>query len=215
MNNLIIILQQFKKPDREFLREKECLICLETLDSEPITNLVMLPCECSNSTFHINCIRTMLETGENKNFCPHCKTVYQLQQPVQPNLEDRRQKQYSYIMIIHILSNSMMNIINISIMDEYTDNIMSRIVSKLLLVFYFCKILINACILFYLKTDVDSLKSNLCVSYTIQTMMFVLLICLISSIENDFTSMILLSNNIVFNFSDLGFRITIEYRCIE
>ena len=82
-NNEIIKtqLQNFKTPDREFLKDKDCLICLEPVDLE-MNKLVALPCNCANSTYHTTCIIQLLKSGENKNFCPHCKYVYQMHSAV-------------------------------------------------------------------------------------------------------------------------------------
>ena len=45
-NQIITILQNFEKPDKEFLYNKECLICLESVDVESQT-IVKLPCKCA------------------------------------------------------------------------------------------------------------------------------------------------------------------------
>ena len=54
MNNFI---SQFEKPDKDFIKDKECLICLESVDLE-LNKIVKLPCVCSNSVYHIICIET-------------------------------------------------------------------------------------------------------------------------------------------------------------
>jgi len=61
--------------DRNNLIGKECLICLESIDIEE-QKLIKLPCNCSNSVYHISCITLFLNSGNNKNFCPHCKNIY-------------------------------------------------------------------------------------------------------------------------------------------
>jgi hypothetical protein len=38
---------------------------------------------CKYSVYHIICIIKLLHSGENKNFCPHCKTKYII--PINPN----------------------------------------------------------------------------------------------------------------------------------
>lgn len=217
MNNTIIILQKFKKPHTTDLENKECLICLESFSIE-LGEIVKLPCNCANSTYHITCITTFLESGQNKNFCPHCKTPYVLVEPqlqpieVLPLRPDIIHYRYTYITVIHILSNTLMNVINISMIGEYKEPNVAGVVSKLLTAFYFCKLLVNICIMFYIKSDTEQLKSYLAMSYIIQTMLFVLLIYLMSSIENDFSSIALLMNNVFFSFTDLAFRIIIECR---
>ena len=77
-NHIIIILQKFEKPDTGFLKDKECLICLESLDDLESNKFVQLPCKCSNSVYHIDCIVKLINSGDNKNFCPHCKTKYEI-----------------------------------------------------------------------------------------------------------------------------------------
>ena len=76
-NHIITILQEFEKPDKSFLIDKECLICLESINIEAL-KIVKLPCGCSNSVYHIVCILKLLDSGKNKNFCPHCKTNYEI-----------------------------------------------------------------------------------------------------------------------------------------
>ena len=76
-------LQRFIKPDKEFLKDKECLICLEPMDLE-MNQIVKLPCGCANSAYHIPCIVKLLASGKNKNFCPHCKAEYNLLLQVVP-----------------------------------------------------------------------------------------------------------------------------------
>ena len=78
MDNFIISnLEKFEKPNKDFIKNKECLICLESIDIEA-NKIVKLPCGCSNSVYHITCIKRLLDSGQNKNFCPHCKTKYVL-----------------------------------------------------------------------------------------------------------------------------------------
>ena len=54
-NHIISILQNFDKPDHNFLKDKECLICLESIDIET-NKIVKLPCQCKYSVYHIICI---------------------------------------------------------------------------------------------------------------------------------------------------------------
>jgi len=65
-------LENKDNPDIKPISNKECLICLEELE----TNLIQLPCECSSNIYHRECIDKMLKSGTNKNFCPHCKQKY-------------------------------------------------------------------------------------------------------------------------------------------
>lgn len=197
------LLQKFKKPDKSFVLEKECLICLESVDIE-LQKIVKLPCECANSTYHIVCIIQLLQSGQNKNFCPHCKTTYELLVQEPPN-------QLRCILFFHILSNSVLNVINISTISDDYHNTNANIISKILLISYFCKMLFNCCITINCKKEPEKMESNLYLSYIIQTVLFGLLVTLIAKIENDFNSAILMANNVLFCFGDLAFRITFEY----
>ena len=76
-NQIISSLQLYKKPDKDFLKDKDCLICFETIDLEA-GKIVKLPCGCANSVYHISCIVRLLGSGENKNFCPHCRGKYDI-----------------------------------------------------------------------------------------------------------------------------------------
>jgi hypothetical protein len=216
MNNHVInILHNFKKPDKEFIKDKECLICLETFDLELCNKIIKLQCECANSAYHINCITQLLESGQNKNFCPHCKKIYNMSVTapvVEPVIEDNmRTRMFVTIIFVHIISNSLMNIINISELKEYSETDVN-IVSKLLLICYFFKLLVNAWIIFKVKANAEKIESYLSLSYTIQTLLFILLICLLSSVKKDFNSIILIINNVFFYFSDLAFRIALDCR---
>ena len=220
MNNHVInILHNFKKPDKEFIKDKECLICLEPFDLELCNKIIKLPCECANSAYHINCITQLLESGQNKNFCPHCKKIYNISvqelipAPVAaPIVEDNiRTRMFVTILFVHIISNSLMNIINISELREYSETDVN-IVAKLLLICYFFKLLVNTWIVFKVKADTEKIESYLSLSYTIQTLLFILLICLLSSVKKDFNSIILIINNVFFYFCDLIFRIALDCR---
>jgi hypothetical protein len=76
-DHIISFLHSFEKPEQNFIKDKECLICLEPFDLEA-NQIVMLPCVCSNSVYHIDCILKLITSGEDKNFCPHCKRKYEL-----------------------------------------------------------------------------------------------------------------------------------------
>ncbi len=209
-----MFLHTFEKPDKNRLKDQECPICLDSIDVE-MNTIVQLPCKCSNAIYHITCIQRLLESGQNKNFCPHCKTTYQInnnnnnehvvvvgQQPVP--------RKYVFIFIIHIFSNTVMNLINIGFLGDY-ENSLSDLISKILLIFCFCKVLLNACFIFTLRDDQHRIKTHLCISYFFQSVLFFLLICLLSSVKMNFISIVILSNNTVFYFSDFACRISIEY----
>lgn len=208
------------KPDKDSLKDKECLICLELMESESLTNLVKLPCGCANSTYHILCITLLLESGENKNFCPHCKTVYHAMPAVSDisilhadSLTHRelQTKHYCHIMMFHLLSNTVMNITNICI---------TRIIPKyntypelqVLMIFYFSKVFFNYCILVYSKNNIDKIDSVLVYSYTFQTVLFGGLVYGVTKINNDYISAILVLNNVFLVGFDLAFRLITENR---
>lgn len=229
-------LEKFLVLDKTLIKDKECIICLESLsnDVESATaTIIMLPCKCANSSYHIACIIQLLMSGQNKNFCPHCRTNYdvseqqqpilgQRQQPIldqpildQPILaqqdEEYRYRKYSYIFIVHIISNSIMNIINISMIGDY-DKTDANIVSKLLVICYFFKLLINCVFIFTMKRDADRLEKQLTSSYLIQVLLFVLLVSLLSTSKINFSAILLLANNITFSVSDSMMRICLECR---
>lgn len=234
---IITSLQLYKKPDKDFLKDKDCLICYETIDLEA-PKIVKLPCGCANSVYHIHCIVRLLGSGENKNFCPHCRGKYEINirqavpviaatindvtinaaNIIRPEANARTQL-LSYIMMVHILSNSVMNIINIGMSKDYPDdnrvNNCVNIVSKILLVSFLCKIIINAGIMINLKSNIDKLEHHLCLSYTVQTFIFVMLVSLVCMIKNDFTSVMMLVNNIFFGITDIGFRVALEYKRVN
>jgi hypothetical protein len=158
-NHIISILQKFEKPDASFLKDKECLICLESLDDLESNKFVQLPCKCSNSTYHIDCIVKLINSGENKNFCPHCKTKYEIPLQIQQIqvLRPRHQvvpynvinielgipinyeqiKSFTRILVFHVISNSIMNVINIVVARNYADNNNNPEELQVLMLFYF------------------------------------------------------------------------------
>ena len=198
---------------------KECIICLESLESQKI---VSLPCKCSNSVYHVACISQLLLSGENKNFCPHCRQKYEVVPhavlPTEPRAEqpaeqrpdaDIESRKLTYIYVVHILTNSFMNVVNIGMSNDY-ENAETNIISKILLILYFCKIVINVCIIVHTKSDLEKIKKSLTLSYTIQTIMFILLICLLATTKKrTATDWLLFGNNVVFCFGDIIVRIRI------
>ena len=222
---IISTLQLYKKPDKDFLKDKDCLICFETIDLEE-AKIVKLPCGCANSVYHIHCIVHLLGSGENKNFCPHCRGKYEINiRQAFPVIDvpindvtmnaatvNARTQLLSYVMMVHILSNSVMNIINVGMSKDYPDNNRVNIVSKMLLVSFLCKIIINAGIMINLKSNIDKLEHHLCLSYTVQSFIFIMLVSLVCMIKNDFVTVMMLVNNIFFGLTDIGFRVALEYK---
>ena len=230
-NHIIKNLQNFEKPDKSFLIDKECLICLETIDIEAL-KIVKLPCGCSNSVYHIVCILKLLDSGKNKNFCPHCKTNYEIplkqtEQPVArhqvlpyntvnteitPPNQILQIKILTRILIFHILINSLMNINNIiisKICDGYNSQLDELHVSML---FYFCKLFFNYIMLCYAKNNITKIDDCLVCSYVFQTVLFGLLIYILTKIKNDNNSTLLLLNNLLLCSVDLMYRIFSEYK---
>jgi len=219
-NHIITILQQFEKPNADFIKDKECLICLEEFDIESL-KIVMLPCKCSNSVYHIDCIVKFLQSGQKKNFCPHCKGKYeiQLEEQIQhlipintnPQNQDIIRSKFTHILVVHILSNSIMNIINIVVARKRNDyNNPEEL--QLLMLFYFVKIFFNYCIFMYSKNNIDKIEDCLVYSYVFQTVLFFFLIYTLTKIKNDENSTVLILNNVLSSFLDLTFRIIVEYK---
>jgi hypothetical protein len=227
MNNdehKISILQQFEKPEPEFIKDKECLICLEVFDLEANQH-VMLPCKCANSVYHVGCILLLLNSGQNKNFCPHCKGNYymslqipsqqlvnftQIQEAVmqQQNLQLTN---FTHVLVVHIISNSIMNITNIVVArNAFKTNVVEAL--QVLILFYFCKLFFNYCILMYSKSNIDRIEDCLVYSYTYQMVLFGFLIYALSKMKTDYNFVILILNNVFLGFGDLAFRIIIERR---
>ena len=219
MNNdehKISILQQFEKPEPNFIKDKECLICLEVFDLEA-NHHVMLPCKCANSVYHIGCILLLLNSGQNKNFCPHCKTNYNIlmQNQILPNLTQMQEIQnlqvtnFTHILMVHILSNSIMNIINIVVARTSLDMNVDEAL-QVLLMFYFCKLFFNYCILMYSKSHIEKIEDCLVFSYFYQIILFGLLIYSLTKMKTDINFIVLIINNVLLGFGDLTFRIIIE-----
>ncbi len=68
--------ETFPKP--EFNPESSCIICLENIDIESGKKYIGLPCSCSNSIYHIECLLQWIKSGSNKNYCVHCKKVFEI-----------------------------------------------------------------------------------------------------------------------------------------
>jgi hypothetical protein len=185
MNNFITQLENFEKPDINFIKNKECLICLETINIE-LNKILKLPCACANSVYHIICIETFLKSGQKKNFCPHCKTKYVLsliEEPIPlplPNYieinrvnNEYKLKKFTEIMLFHVVSNSLMNIINLLITRNYS-NRSQKI--QVLALFYFCKIFLNFCLFLFSKNNIERIENFLVYSYVYQVVLIVFLI---------------------------------------
>ena len=215
-------LQDFKKPDRDFLKDKDCLICLETVDVE-MNLIVALPCNCANSAYHITCIVQMLQSGENKNFCPHCKTAYQFSVPVVPllpslssmELEADHQafilKNYTHMIMFHLLSNTFLNFFNLFLCKTHSSYNTSVELQALMPIYIF-KLLCNSLYLILLMNNVERIANMLIISYTFQTMLFGLMIFALTQVKNDINSGFMVMLNVVSGGADVLFRFIIERR---
>lgn len=210
-----MFLQNFPKPERTSLVDKECIICFESLDME-IDKIVELPCKCSNAVYHVNCLVLHLESGETKNFCPHCRTTFpngnnnNTPQEVVRGPVPLDERKLAYIFIIHIFTNTLMNLISIGMLDDIYTNTIKNVVCKILIASFFSKVVFNAFLMFTLKYYRENLNSHISASYSLQTIIFVLLICFLSSVRMNFRLGFLLANNLFFCLGDLFFRISIE-----
>ena len=227
-NHIITILQNFEKPDADFLKEKECLICLETFDLESNKNIVKLPCKCSNSAYHIDCIVKLLNSGENKNFCPHCKTKYEHPLQIQiaryqvlpynvlniqldlPDINPQL-KNFTGILILHTLSNSFMNVINV-VISRSSPDYDSSVELQVLMILYFLKIFFNYAIFVYSKNNIEKIENSLLYSYTVQIVLFGLSIYTLTKINNNNRLITLTVINAIFGFGDFIYRKILENR---
>jgi len=193
-----------------------------------MNQLVKLPCGCANSAYHIPCIIQLLESGENKNFCPHCKTKYtiRLEQRVtiqqvvpvdqlgiirQELINDSRIKNNVQILLFHLLINSIMNIISIFVSRDYRGyNNYSEL--QVLMLFYFLKVFCNFCSLGYSKNNIEKKETILIFSYVYQITIFGLTIYTLAIIKNDNLTAVLLANNMLLVIIDVVFRVFVEYK---
>jgi hypothetical protein len=237
-NHIITILQKFEKPDTTFLKDKECLICLESLDDLESNKFVQLPCKCSNSVYHIDCIVKLINSGDDKNFCPHCKTKYEIPLKIQvarnqivpyteintnqlPNLAQINQEirnvqitKFTEILIIHGLSNSVMNLINIIATRVCVDYDSSTELQVLMLIYFF-KLFFNYSIFVYSKNSIQKIEDCLIYSYAFQVILFGFFIYMLNKIKNDSKTTVIIINNVLFSFADFVYRKIIENKMIN
>ncbi len=237
-NHIITILQTFEKPDKTFLTDKDCLICLEVFDLES-NNIVKLPCGCNNSAYHIDCIVKLLQSGNNKNFCPHCKTKYEMplkikasrnqivpyteinttnllpnQRQINQEMRNLQITNFTTIIIIHGVSNSVMNLINV-IATRVCVDYDSSIELQVLMLVYFFKLFFNYWIFVYSKNSIQKIEECLIYSYAFQVILFGFFIYILTKIKNDNKTNVIIINNIMFTFADLIYRKIIENKMIN
>ena len=217
-------LQKFEKPDTDFLKDKECLICLEPMDLE-MNQIVMLPCKCANSAYHIPCITKLLQSGENKNFCPHCKGKYKIefQQMVamQNNylirmehanrIYELRISNFVKILVFHLVSNTTVNIIGISLSMSYPQY-NNHVELNVLIFFYFFKLFLNYGLLMFSKHNIDRIENILWCSYIYNIVAFGFLLYSSGKLTKNNLYIILILNNVLFGLLDLAFRYVLEYK---
>ena len=205
------------------------MICLESVDLE-LNQIVKLPCNCANSVYHIICIETFLKSGEHKNFCPHCKTKYviPLEEPLQEqvpiqnyivinrpnntNRDEYRLIKITEIMLFHVVTNSIMNIVNLFIVKDGS-NIEDEI--QALALFYLCKIFLNFGIFMFSKNNNEKIENLLICSYTYQAVLIGFLIYTLTKTKDSNNTIFLIMNNIIFSIIDILFRVIKEYTCRE
>jgi hypothetical protein len=234
-NHIITILEKFEKPAENSLKEKQCLICLEPFDLESNT-FVQLPCKCSSPVYHTDCIVKLLNSGDNKNFCPHCKTNYE--NPVkikvaanqvasnqvvpynvpniqlEPEINYEQVKNFTGILILHTLSNSFMNVINVVITRSSPGYDIS-VELQVLMVFYFFKIFFNYVIFVYSKNNIEKIEDSLLCSYTFQIVLLGLSVYALTKLNNDNRLITLIVINTIFSFGDFIYRKILENRTIN
>lgn len=180
--------------------------------------IVALPCNCANSAYHITCIVQMLQSGDNKNFCPHCKTAYlaPLTHPVVPDADHQSfiLKNYTHIIMFHLLSNTFLNFFNLFLCKTHS-SYNSSVELQALMPIYIFKLLCNSLYLILLMNNVERIANMLLISYTFQTMLFGLMIYTFTQIENDVNSGFMIMLNVVSGGADVLFRFIIERRIIN
>jgi hypothetical protein len=76
-----------------------------------------------------------------------------------------------------------------------------------LLVFYFSKVVLNAFSVILAKTEIEKIETALFFSYAMQTIIFIMLVCLLATVRTDLYAIVTVVNNIIFGFTDIGVRI--------
>jgi hypothetical protein len=148
--------------------------------------------------------------NQNQIVLPNQQQAVMQQQAViqQQNLQVTN---FTHILVVHIISNSIMNITNIVASKNSVETNRDEMLQVLIL-FYFCKLFFNYVILMYSKSHIERIEDCLVVSYTYQMVLFGFLIYALSKMKTDSNFIILIINNVLLGFGDLAFRIIIERR---
>jgi hypothetical protein len=209
---------------------KECLICLEIINIES-GNLIRLPCKCTSSIYHKECIEKMLLYGRNKNFCPHCKQKYKISNNNNLN-QNQNQNQHQYqntinelerrferdeiddrinktnicVTVFHTLFNSIINILSGNlIIDEKNINIYN----KILLYSNIFKIFFNAFCIYVIKKEPEQMKKIIISSNIFQFLIFGYTVGIFIKYYNNsnkYTFIGIIMISIVFSLMDMAFR---------
>jgi TctA family transporter len=128
-----------------------------------------------------------------------------------PVINYERTKNFTHILVCHIISNSIMNIINIVVSRNWVE-VSSLPELQVLILFYFCKLFFNYCILMYSKNNIDKIEDSLVCSYVFQIVLFCFFVYALTKTKNDINSTVLIVNNVLLNIGDLTFRVILEYK---
>jgi hypothetical protein len=118
------------------------------------------------------------------------------------------------IIIIHGLSNSVMNVINVIATRVCVDYDTSIELQVLMLVYFF-KLFYNYLIFVYSKNSIQKIEDCLIYSYAFQVILFGFFIYILTKIKNDNKTNIIIVNSILFSFADLAYRKIIENKMIN
>ncbi len=206
----------------------ECLICLDIINIESC-DLISLPCKCSNSIYHKDCLVKMLLYGPNKNFCPHCKQKYNIFESNTTNTtntsnnitlgeqenriildemerNEQNQKTNICVTVFHMIFNSIINVFSGNlIMDENTKNTFN----KTLLYMNIFKIFFNSVCIYVMKKKPEQFYKIMISSYTLQFIIFCYTIALFIKKFNSkekFTFIAIIVINFGISLIDIGFR---------
>ncbi len=231
-NRISEYLESFPIPEK--YEDLECLICLEKFDLESGNKFIRLPCECSNSTYHIECLTNWILSGPNKNYCVQCKGKFDLPDTdinINPNenintntntnssiltnlegtmIEEQRnniKKEYAFARFIsHIIFNITVNLINFA----YICGIKTKTNLKILALLYLLKALSNFVIFSGLNKNTDSINFGILIGCMSQFMLIMLTIVVLKEIKNH---PVLVYSQIGFICVDLTVSIIYSYIC--
>ncbi len=190
-------LELLEKPNICDYTDKDCVICLQSLESGLLTEqekLVQLPCKCGNSIYHTECIQKLVLSRYNDNcypysVCPYCNRNYQLftndeLSKLEKNIYEINRRITNkilcdrnfnvFVMFVHVVFNSILNIILINLNDDSNINEMfSHGLEKAILTSgHLAKIFLNIALFGYVPTTLDNIDLLLLTSYFCQSLLF-------------------------------------------